>query len=86
LPTYDYFCATNGLTLEARHRISETVTTWGELCARTAHALGDTPSETPVTKVFTTSNVVHSTSLGSGPDTIPACGMGACAGGSCQFQ
>ena len=33
MPTYDYFCETNGRKVEVRHRMSEEIHNWGELCA-----------------------------------------------------
>ena len=32
MPTYDYRCEANGRVVEVRHRMSERLTTWGELC------------------------------------------------------
>ncbi len=86
MPTYDYHCAANGRTLSARHRMNELIVTWGELCAHAAESLGDTPTDTPVSKVFTASNVVKSESLGSGCAPAENCGMGGCGAGMCQYQ
>lgn len=79
MPTYDYFCETNGQVLEVKHAMSESVTTWGELCERAGIACGDTPPEALVTKLATGGQVVKRSSLGSG--TAPACNTGGCCGG-----
>lgn len=79
MPTYDYFCETNGQVLEVKHSMSDTVTTWGELCERAGTSCGDTPPEAPVSKLVTGGQVVKSSSLGSG--SAPACSTGGCCGG-----
>lgn len=76
MPTYDYRCDTNGRVIEVSHRMSETVSTWGELCARAHVDMGDTPSDTPVQRMATGGNVISSSNLGSG--SAPACGAGGC--------
>ncbi len=74
MPTYDYRCETNGRVVEVNHRMSETLSTWGELCDRASLPCGDTPADTPVQRMANGGNLV--TSLGSG--SAPACGTGAC--------
>jgi hypothetical protein len=74
MPTYDYRCDANGQVLEVTHRMSETLTTWGDLCERAGVEPGGTPPESPVHRLATGGNVIASSSLGSGP----ACGTGAC--------
>lgn len=76
MPTYDYRCDTNGRVVEVAHRMSETLSTWGELCAKAGVDLGDTPAESPVHRLATGGNVLSKTSLGSG--AAPACGTGGC--------
>ena len=52
MPSYDYFCDTNGRTLEVSHPMSLSLKTWGDICA-TAHIdLGNTPKEAPLRRVF----------------------------------
>ena len=48
MPTYDYRCNTNGRVLEVSHRMSENLSTWGELCRQAGVETGDTPAEAPV--------------------------------------
>lgn len=78
MPTYDYRCDTNGRVLEVNHRMSESLATWGELCARAGIDAGDTPAEAPVHRLATGGNVISSTSRGSGAAPAPSCGSGAC--------
>ncbi|MCC7123273.1 MAG: hypothetical protein IT178_00380 [Acidobacteria bacterium] len=65
MPTYDYLCAANGRTVEVQHRMSEEITTWGELCQRAGVAPDDTPADAPVAKTFTRAGVLQSNNLGS---------------------
>lgn len=76
MPTYDYRCDINGRVLEVNHRMSESLATWGELCARAGIDTGDTPSEAPVHRLATGGNIISSTSRGN--DAAPACSSGAC--------
>lgn len=77
MPTYDYRCDTNGRVLEVSHRMSESLATWGELCARAGIDRGDTPAEAPVHRLATGGNIISSVSReGSAP--APACRSGAC--------
>lgn len=78
MPTYDYLCEANGRVVEVRHRISESIATWGELCQRKGIDSGDTPAEAPVKKLATGGNLVKSSSMGSG--SMPPCASGGCGG------
>ena len=78
MPTYDYRCDTNGRVLEVSHRMSESLTTWGELCARAGADHGETPVDAPVHRLATGGNIISSTSQGSGAAQAPACNSGAC--------
>jgi hypothetical protein len=83
MPTYDYHCPSNNRTVEVRHRMSEQVKTWGELCELAGIAVGDTPSAAPVDKLATGGQVVRSGSL---RDSMPPCSSGpCCGGGACGF-
>lgn len=87
MPTYDYRCDTNGRILEVRHRMSENLATWGELCDRAGIDLGDTPAEAPVHRLATGGNIISSTSRGSGLAPAPSCSTGSCCpGGSCGLD
>jgi len=85
MPTYDYFCETNGRVIEVSHRISEELATWGELCARAGVGIDGTDRSAPVKRLITSGNVVRSESLGSGK--APPCESGApCCGGVCGLN
>ncbi len=86
MPTYDYRCDTNGRVVEVNHRMSESLTTWAELCERANTEPGDTPADSPVHRLATGGNVISSSSLGSG--AAPACGMGGCCptSGTCGLN
>jgi hypothetical protein len=75
MPTYDYFCDTNGCKLEVNHKMSESIRSWGELCERANVEPGDTPPDTPVRKLISGGAVISYSSL-SNPE--PACSTGAC--------
>lgn len=77
MPTYDYRCEANGEIFEVRHRMSEHLANWGELCERAELDPGQVPPETPVSRLATGGQVVRS--VGSGP--APACEAGPCCGG-----
>ena len=83
MPTYDYRCAVNNRTVEVKHRMSEQVKTWGELCALAGIEAGDTPANAPVEKLATGGQVVKSGAL---KDSVPPCSSGpCCGGGGCGF-
>lgn len=87
MPTYDYRCDANGQTLEVIHRMSESLSTWGELCERAGIEPAETPLDAPVHRLATGGNVISSNSLGSGTAPAPACGTGACCpGGMCGLN
>jgi hypothetical protein len=56
MPLYDYQCPANGVQIEIHHRMAEVISTWGELCERSGHALGDTPGDAPVEKMVGAGN------------------------------
>ncbi|EIC19351.1 FmdB family zinc ribbon protein [Thiorhodovibrio frisius] len=78
MPTYDYRCDANGQVVEVSHRMSESLATWGELCAQAQIPCGDTPENTPVYRMANGGNLISSNSLGSGMAPAPACGTGGC--------
>ena len=52
MPLYEYHCEANGQNVEVVHRMTERFETWGELCAAAQIEPGDTPADTPVTKLI----------------------------------
>ena len=89
MPTYDYHCPTNGRTVEVSHKMSEQVSTWGELCKLAGISLDGTPGRTRVERLITGGNVIHAGSLGSKyerPCDTGPCGTSPCSGGMCSFD
>ena len=85
MPTYDYRCDANGKVLEVSHRMSDTISTWGDLCERAGVEPGDTPADSPVHRLATVGSVISSNNLGSG--SAPACTTGSCCpGGICGLN
>ena len=85
MPTYDYRCEANGRVVEVMHRMSEQMNTWGELCEKAGIEPGDTPDDTPVTRMATGGNFISSS--GTGADPAPACPPGGCCpGGMCGLD
>lgn len=54
MPSYDYYCATNGQTVTVKHGIEVELTTWGEVCYAAQYTMGDTDFLAPVHKVHRT--------------------------------
>ena len=84
MPSYDYRCAANGRVVEVRHRMSEKLTTWGEVCAKAGIEPGDTPHDAPVDRLISGGGIVSSGAL-SNPEP-PSCGSGGCGGGLCGLN
>lgn len=77
MPNYVYACPTNGQTVEVMHPMSETIETWGQLCARAEVDAGSTPTETPVHRVI--GGVAAHTGGESGNLAPMPCGKMSCA-------
>ncbi len=84
MPTYDYVCEANGRVVEVKHRMSETVSSWGELCRLAGIDAGTTPATSAVARLATGGNVVKSG--GAGGDLPPCATGGCCGGGSCGIH
>ncbi len=84
MPTYDYRCEKNGQVVEVQHKMSEKLTTWGEVCEKAGIALGDTAADVPVVRLISGGSVISSTSL-SNPEP-PSCPSGGCGGGMCGLN
>ncbi|HUY84447.1 MAG TPA: hypothetical protein VMU86_07710 [Steroidobacteraceae bacterium] len=84
MPIYEYQCASNGRVVEVRHKMNESLRTWGELCERAGVAAGGTDPRAAVVKLISAGYLAAGSPApaesvcGSG-----ACGSGACAGGGC---
>ncbi len=83
MPTYDYRCIENGRVVEVKHSISEKLTTWGEVCSRAGMDLDATSADSPVERLISGGQVVHSGSL-KNPE--PTCASGNCGGGMCGLN
>ena len=77
MPSYDYHCPANDRIVEVTHRMSHTVTTWGELCELAGIECGDTDPKAPVHRQIGAGIQIRSKAT-SGPS--PSMGH---AGGSC---
>lgn len=52
MPFYDYFCESNGQTIEVNHQMSVKLQTWGELCRHAGREVGNTPEDAPVARLI----------------------------------
>ena len=52
MPLYEYLCPENGRTVEVRHRMSDEVRNWGELCECAGLEAADTRPESPVERLM----------------------------------
>jgi predicted nucleic acid-binding Zn ribbon protein len=85
MPNYDYYCESNGRTVEVSHRMAESLGTWGELCERAGLAPGKTPRSAPVRKLISGAAVHTGHRTGKGMATAPPCETtGVCCGGGCS--
>jgi hypothetical protein len=81
MPSYDYLCEANGRVVEVKHRMSDKLSSWGQLCETAGIETGDTPADAPVQRLATGGQVVKSSSLGDA--AAPPCAAGGCGGGMC---
>ncbi len=85
MPSYDYVCPENGQVVEVRHRMSENISTWGELCELAGLDLQGIAANSPVKRLANGGQVVDSRSL-SNP-SAPPCATGPCCGAQmCDFS
>lgn len=86
MPTYQYHCEQNGETLEVQHRMTETLKTWGELCARLERDPGKTPADTPIATII--SGGLLATVSGGTPKSESLLPMAGCCGNpsSCRHH
>lgn len=76
VPLYDYRCPANNRTVEVRHSMHETITSWAELCRLTGMDPGDTPADSPVERLvcIPTMLVKPGTPHSGGCCGMPGCG------------
>ena len=80
MPSYDYLCEANGRVVEVKHRMSDKLSSWGQVCEKAGIEVGSTPADAPVQRLATGGQVVQRSSLG---DAAPPCAAGGCGGGIC---
>ena len=81
MPTYEYFCAANGRTVEVSHRMAEQLQNWGELCSRAGIGPGRTRAATLVRRLISGAAVLTGQPRDAAPEE---CAAGpACCGGGC---
>jgi len=80
MPSYDYLCEANGRVVEVKHRMSDKLSSWGQVCEKAGIEVGNTPADAPVQRLATGGQVVKRSSLG---DNTPPCAAGGCGGGVC---
>ncbi|MDP6434875.1 MAG: hypothetical protein QF498_05635 [Arenicellales bacterium] len=78
MPSYDYYCAANGRTLEVRHSINDALQNWGQLCLQAEIEQGNTPPESPVKRLISGGGY-----LSSSERFDPGPGGSSCCGGGC---
>lgn len=52
MPFYDYFCESNGRTVEVFHAMSVKLSAWGEVCRYAGIDTGPTPADAPVIRML----------------------------------
>ncbi len=82
MPSYDYRCEADQQVYEVKHAMSQSISTWGELCEIAGIDLNAISPDTPVKKVISTGGVVKSSSL-KNPEAPPCMTGGGCSGGGC---
>jgi len=84
MPTYDYKCEDNGKIIEVKHRMSENISTWGQLCEVADINPENTPLHASVKRLPTGGNVLKT---GVGKSDVPPCQSGGgCPSGACGFN
>jgi predicted nucleic acid-binding Zn ribbon protein len=84
MPTYDYYCDSNGEKVEVFHPMNEIINNWGDLCRRANRPLGETAESEPVRKLISGAAVINSANR---VDPEPACPAGGCCpSGGCGFN
>ena len=53
MPVYEYFCESNGRTVELTHPLNADLSIWGEVCYVAQITLDDTDPMAPVQRVLT---------------------------------
>jgi hypothetical protein len=86
VPTYEYRCDANDRLIEVRHKMAETLRSWGELCGRAGISPGRTDSQTPVHKLISAGFVstrAREPACAADACEAPVCGASPCGGDGC---
>lgn len=83
MPKYDYRCSATGAVVEVKHCMSDTMRTWGELCAKANIDPGDVPEEAPVERLLSASYVATDSHHGHSSGDAGCSTGGCCGGGGC---
>lgn len=75
MPSYDYYCEANGVTVEVSHPIRDRLTTWEAVCGAAGIPVGDTLPNASVTRLISRAGVIQSGALRN-PEA-PPCQTGA---------
>jgi len=73
MPTYEYYCASNGQTIEVLHGMNENLVSWGALCARAETEVGSTPPNATVERKLSAVSLL--------PKKEDTSSSGCCGGG-----
>ena len=57
MPTYEYFCPSNGQTVEVYHSITIDLANWGQLCSTAGVDVGETPPDAPIERLIFAPNI-----------------------------
>jgi predicted nucleic acid-binding Zn ribbon protein len=79
MPIYTYSCEANGVSLDVLHSMSTSIKTWGALCDAADEPVGDTPPDTPVSRMMSRVQVISSGGgAGAGHGAGGCCGTPGC--------
>ena len=76
MPTYEYYCESNRQSVEVMHSMSETLATWGEVCACAGIDPTPTPEDAVVQKKLSAISLLKK-------KVSALVGGGGCCGGGC---
>ena len=82
MPTYEYYCETNGESIDVIHSMQVELTTWGELCELAEIDCGATPTDSTILRQLSAIASLIPKG-GTGPRGGSAGGGGCCSGGGC---
>ena len=82
MPTYEYYCESNGKSIDVIHAMNRELTTWGELCEVAEVDCGDTPKDAPVIRQLSAiAALVPKGGKGQRGSSGGGSGGGCCGGG-----